>query len=128
MFSILKLEDNYCHVDDIDLFGGGVMENSTRGGVVGPTFACIIAKQFHDLRRGDRFWYERYNCRTGFTYRQLRELRKVSLARVVCDNSDDIKKIQRRVMQPDKTRNRRIDCSRIPKINLKPWQLIQPEE
>ena len=40
-----KLKEAYESVDDIDLFAGGVAELSVRGGVVGPTFACLIADQ-----------------------------------------------------------------------------------
>lgn len=37
---------------------GGISEHSLSDGIVGPTFACIISHQFHDLRRADRFFYE----------------------------------------------------------------------
>mgnify|MGYP002050139794 CR=1 FL=1 len=40
-----KLKEVYETVDDIDLYVGGVGETSVRGGVVGPTFACLIADQ-----------------------------------------------------------------------------------
>ena len=54
-------------VDDIDLFAGGILEEHVPGGIVGPTFACIIARQFRNLRVGDRFWHERRDKVVGFT-------------------------------------------------------------
>ncbi|KAJ8322199.1 hypothetical protein KUTeg_000670 [Tegillarca granosa] len=80
------LSKTYSHVDDIDLFVGGLTETHKAGGIVGPTFSCIIAKQFSDLKKGDRFWYERINHNGGFTADQLSEIKKVSLAKVLCNN------------------------------------------
>ena len=45
------------HVDDVDLFTGGVAESPVGGGLVGATFSCLMRKQFADLRNGDRFFY-----------------------------------------------------------------------
>ena len=57
---------------------------------MGPTFACIVGQQFLNLRKGDRFWYENGNHPGGFNQRQLQEIRKSSLSRIICDNLDDI--------------------------------------
>jgi hypothetical protein len=45
-------------VSDIDLFTGALGETPTEGSVIGPTFSCLLGRQFHYLRRGDRYWYE----------------------------------------------------------------------
>ena len=54
-------------MNDVDLYPAGVSEYNLQGGVVGPTFGCIIARQFINVRAGDRFWYERHDPVTGFT-------------------------------------------------------------
>lgn len=92
---IQKLRKIYATVDDIDLFPGGLAETPLKGGVVGPTFGCIIGRQFQLLRKCDRFWYENGDPLTRFTSAQLTSIRKSSLAKLICQNSDGIRLIQR---------------------------------
>ena len=99
----------------IDLWLGGLAETSLPRGQVGPTFGCILALTFSRVRDGDRFWYESPYV---FTPQQRLELQRVSLAKVVCNNADDIPAIQRRVFLPDQ---RRVRCSSLPEINLRRW-------
>ncbi|XP_037529438.2 chorion peroxidase-like, partial [Rhipicephalus sanguineus] len=75
----------YDDVTDIDLFTGGITESSVQGGLVGPTFACILGQQFRRLKFGDRFYYEHEGQAGSFAPEQLQEIRKTTLAHILCD-------------------------------------------
>ena len=127
--TIQRLSSAYEHVDDIDLFTGGISERPVVGGVVGPTFACILGQQFLNLRKGDRFWYENGGVDAkypgGFTSQQLQEIRKSSLSRVICNGLDDVGAIQPYAfLADDDFSNRRSACkgSRIPRVDLNKWK------
>lgn len=94
--NVQKLMSLYEAVDDIDLTVGGSLENHVPGTLAGPTFLCILTEQFYRTRVGDRFFYE--NRQAGLTLEQLNEIRKVSIARLMCDNSD-IQSIQPRAFE-----------------------------
>ncbi|CAF0776314.1 unnamed protein product [Brachionus calyciflorus] len=113
----------YKHVDDIDLYPGGLSETPVNGGVVGPTFACLIANQFRDLKKGDRFYYENGPSSSAFTLDQLNEIKKVSISRVVCNNFE-INMIQPNgFMQPlSSLNNAKILCNWLPQMNLSKWK------
>ncbi|CAH0392630.1 unnamed protein product [Bemisia tabaci] len=110
---------------DVDLWSAGVAEIPEDGSIVGPTFNCIIARTFKDLKEGDRFWYENGEYPNSFTPSQLQEIRKVRLARLLCDNSDSIVTIQPAAMKlPHEDVNRRVSCKSavIPSMDLRHWQ------
>ncbi|KAG1649572.1 Peroxidasin [Nymphon striatum] len=127
---IEKLKSVYDHVDDIDLFTGGLAETPLHGGLVGPTFGCIIGVQFWRLRHCDRHWpwYEVHKTKHYKKYHylfsaQLMEIRKMTLAKIICDNSESIQTIQSRAMDlTDPFLNPRISCKNLPSIDYKHWQ------
>jgi len=143
-----KFKQLYRHVDDIDLFPAGVSESPAFGAIVGPTFACIIASQFRNLRYGDRFWHEnRADNPYPFTPGQLDSIRQATLAKVICGNSDNMEFIQRRAfLQPFTTVwrslwqrgrmqelasiyglyhtdwNEKMACNDLPSLNFEQWK------
>lgn len=114
----------YKHIDDIDLFSGGLAEKPVRGGLVGPTFACIIAQQFLNLRKGDRFWYENDGFESSFTPAQLQQIRHITLGQVLCQTLTEIETVQPFVfLSVDSFRNLRLSCddSRMNSFDLSAW-------
>ncbi|XP_072760905.1 uncharacterized protein [Anoplolepis gracilipes] len=119
-----KFRSLYASVEDIDLFSAGLAEKSVAGGLVGPTFACIIGQQFSNLRHGDRFWYENSESESSFTPGQLQQIRRITLAQVLCRTMDGIETIQPFVfLTTDTLKNQRLSCDDpiIGQLNLEFW-------
>ena len=57
----------YATPNDIDLSVGGSYERHSTDSILGPTFQCIIGKQFLKTRVADRFFYEHEDSSSGFT-------------------------------------------------------------
>nr|XP_012153484.1 PREDICTED: uncharacterized protein LOC105664258 isoform X1 [Megachile rotundata]XP_012153485.1 PREDICTED: uncharacterized protein LOC105664258 isoform X1 [Megachile rotundata]XP_012153487.1 PREDICTED: uncharacterized protein LOC105664258 isoform X1 [Megachile rotundata] len=116
----------YESVHDVDLYTGALAELPKSGGIVGPVFSCLIADQFVRLQKGDRFWYEVANQPHSFTEEQLRELRKTSLAKVICDCSDGVTQTQAEVMRAIGPGNPMMSCEDIPAPSFAPWKQDKP--
>ncbi|XP_071521125.1 LOW QUALITY PROTEIN: salivary peroxidase/catechol oxidase-like [Panulirus ornatus] len=121
--TVAALRKAYSHVEDVDLYTGGLAEQPVAGGLVGPTFACIIAYQFLNSRRGDRFWYE--NADNGLTFAQLNAIRSsATFSRLLCENMDeeDGRMPPKIFFLPSKRENSLQLCDRLPSVDLSPWQ------
>jgi len=120
---IKLLRAAYADVADIDLFIGMVMEEPVKGAIVGETFLCLIGDTFARLKKGDRFFYDLRGQSGSFSADQLDEIRKVSLARLICDNTE-IPQIQPLVMRLPNKSNPLTRCDSsllfkgIPKVDL----------
>ena len=103
-------------LNDVDLWIGGLAEDRVEQSFIGPTFSCIFGITFDNVRNGDRFWYENEKV---FTPAQLREIKKGTMSRIICDNSDGIDSVQPDAFLSNQTR---VPCSQIPSLNLKAWR------
>ncbi|XP_035217654.1 chorion peroxidase-like [Stegodyphus dumicola] len=113
----------YRNVDDVDLYPAGLSENPLPDAILGPTFACIIAEQFRRLKLGDRFWYENGGMESSFSEGQLQEIRKVTLSRILCDNTN-VEEVQLvSFVRPVKW-NPAENCrnGKIPRMDLSSWK------
>ena len=116
---IARFKAVYKNVKDVDVFPGSIAEGPFPGSVLGSVNTHIILKQMGKFRSGDRFWYERDDHLTTFTLKQLDEIRKVTMARVMCDNLDGATRIQRWVFKTIKSRRSVVDCADLDYVDLK---------
>eukprot|EP00095_Tigriopus_kingsejongensis_P003939 maker-scaffold473_size162088-snap-gene-0.25 protein:Tk03939 transcript:maker-scaffold473_size162088-snap-gene-0.25-mRNA-1 annotation:"hypothetical protein DAPPUDRAFT_42141" len=123
-FDVIKrLQQVYDSVEDIDLFTGGLSETPLQGALVGPTFACIIGIQFQKLKKCDRFWYETSDAAIRFSEAQLTQIRKMTLAKIICANCDIVGDVQRSIFdQPHEFLNPRVPCPSVPDIDFSHWR------
>lgn len=121
--SARRISHAYHSVHDIDLFVGGIAERPVVGGLVGPTFACIIAQQFSNSRKGDRFWYENGGFESSFTPAQLHVIRRVSFASVLCRVVGGGTFQPHIFLPPDLPDNKRVPCGVPPlaDFDISPW-------
>uniref|UniRef100_A0A182RSK5 Chorion peroxidase n=1 Tax=Anopheles funestus TaxID=62324 RepID=A0A182RSK5_ANOFN len=123
-----KLRSLYSHPDDVDLYVGGVLEPPVDGGVVGETFAELIADQFSKFQHGDRYFYSNGpETNPGhFTLPQLKEIQRVTMASLICANAGDPHRMH---VLPDAfglphDGNRPVDCTahEIHRLDLSWWR------
>ncbi|KAF6029143.1 hypothetical protein EB796_012540 [Bugula neritina] len=121
--SMRALRQVYKRTEDIELFPGGLSETPVEGGIVGPTFANVIGKQFELLKYGDRFWHETDDPTTRFTRDQLKEIRKVTLASLYCANVDVTTSRPSLFLVQD-VGNEELACSSIPSLDISKWTTV----
>ncbi|XP_022365067.1 eosinophil peroxidase [Enhydra lutris kenyoni] len=113
-----KFLNLYGTPDNIDIWIGAIAEPLLPGARVGPLLACLFENQFRRARDGDRFWWEK---RGVFTKRQRKALRKISLSRIVCDNTG-ITTVSRDIFRANTYPRGFVSCTSIPKLNLSAWR------
>jgi len=114
-----RLEDLYGHPGNMDIWLAGLLEKHVGEARVGPTFSCIIKKQFLDVRDGDRFWYQNEGV---FSMEQVAQIEIYTIARLVCDTTG-IGEVQREALKLGE----RVPCQNIPDWSLEPWREQLPE-
>uniref|UniRef100_A0A9I3FGK9 Peroxidase n=1 Tax=Anopheles epiroticus TaxID=199890 RepID=A0A9I3FGK9_9DIPT len=113
------IADAYETLDDLEFAVGGALERPFGDGMAGPTYACILLDQFRRTRVGDRFYFENERV---FSSRQLMELRKASMARLLCDNTHGLKEIQQNPFFLVNDTNPVVPCEQISTVNLNRWR------
>ncbi|VDN04293.1 unnamed protein product [Thelazia callipaeda] len=127
---VKDLENEYKSVHDVDLFLLGLAEKPINGALLGPTFSCILSLQFQKIKIGDRYWYENDLAHSAFTEEQLAEIRKTTVARIICNTVKDFSNLQPRVFElADDYDNYPINCNETSRwdLNISKWRDDSPK-
>jgi len=120
---IETLKRVYKSVDDVDLYLGGFLEARHEDSILGPVFKCIIGDQFARLKKGDKFFYDLgVDSTRAFTLQQLEQIRQTSMARIICDNTDEVDRIQPLAFKMPTSRSNAVRlCSEgsIPRVDMR---------
>nr|CAD2170986.1 unnamed protein product [Meloidogyne enterolobii] len=96
---------------DVDLFILGLAEKPSKGSLLGPTFGCLLTKQFLKTKNGDRLFVDNLGQPWSFNEQQINELKKTTLAQLICSNTE-IEAIQPRAFEiTDSFDNYPISCN-----------------
>ncbi|XP_028937561.1 lactoperoxidase [Ornithorhynchus anatinus] len=116
-----KFADLYGTINNIDFWIGAIAEPFVPNGRVGPLLACLLGKQFRQIRDGDRFWWENPGV---FTYQQRAALARISFSRLLCDNTR-LTKVPRDSFKANNYPQDFVPCTSINKLDLSPWISIR---
>uniref|UniRef100_A0A182MKS2 Heme peroxidase 1 n=1 Tax=Anopheles culicifacies TaxID=139723 RepID=A0A182MKS2_9DIPT len=114
--AIELLSTYYKSVNDLDLSVGLAFEKKVDGIQSGMVTRCILADQFRRTRKGDRFFYENG---IHFSPRQLAEIRKANMARILCDTTPNLAQIQTEAFHLPSNINQLRPCRTLPTPNLR---------
>ncbi|KAI1710415.1 heme peroxidase domain-containing protein [Ditylenchus destructor] len=118
MTVIESLKTIYKIVDNIDMYVGAILEDPEEDALIGPTLACVIGHQFKVTRDGDRFFYENPKI---LTEEQIKEIKRASLSRVLCDSSDGMLHLPRHAFNQMHTKDL-VTCDQIDQPNYNKWR------
>ncbi|XP_040062962.1 peroxidase [Ixodes scapularis] len=100
------------HFEDLDLVAGLALEKPVLGSFYGPTAVCIMGEQYYRLKYADRFWFEHLYHPGAFSKDQVRDILKVSMATLICRNTD-VEFLQRNVFKMSGKGNSKVNCKAI---------------
>ncbi|XP_026318555.1 peroxidase-like [Hyposmocoma kahamanoa] len=121
--NIQVLQSLYESLQDVELVVAGSLEHNVPGALAGPTYLSILTEQFYRTRVGDRYFFENgADPDIAFTPSQLAEIRKSSMARLLCDNVNSINLMQPRAFEQLSPENELVPCDELPAVDLSFWR------
>ena len=117
-----QLHSLYDSPVDIDLFPAGLAERPHQDGIVGKTFNCLMAKQFKNIKFGDRFFFTFPQNPMPFDYTLMNVIQNRRLADVICDTTD-IEFLRRNVFLTESTLDYK--CGKHVKLGRRQLTIVQ---
>lgn len=81
--TVADLKEAFGTIDKVDLWTGGISEQSMKGAELGQTFGAIVAHQFEALRDGDRLYFE-----NALDKQTVKDIQKTTLSDLILRDTD----------------------------------------
>ncbi|XP_049944066.1 peroxidase-like [Schistocerca serialis cubense] len=115
----MALSHFYEHPDDVELMM--VLLEKKNQDILSVREA-ILCEQFYRWKCGDRFFYDYSGSPYPFTQDQINEIKKATMSRLLCDNADNITRIQPNSFKLVSSKNQVTDCKNLPVVKLDFWK------
>lgn len=115
----MSLAHFYEHPDDVELMM--VMLEKRKRGLL-TVHKALLIEQFYRWKCGDRFFYDYSESPYPFTEDQINEIKKITLSKLLCDNADNITRIQTNSFKLVSSKNPVVKCKDIKGVDLKKWK------
>jgi len=124
-YQLNRMKQVYGHVDNVELYTGGIAERPVKDSLLGPTWWCIVGYQFQVLKKADRYFYDLGGFQHSFSLAQLDEIRKMSMSALLCmiTTVSKVPPFAFRTISYDG--NPTIACDdyeKIPRMSFTPWK------
>ncbi|KAJ6642404.1 Peroxidase [Pseudolycoriella hygida] len=119
------LQKVYEAPEDIDYYVGGIFETYEILGnpLVGPTFGCVIARQWDNFAGGDIYYYSNPNSPYPLTPSQIDAVHNFNISSLLCVNSNMDQTAQVWPYAPNEEVNPLRKCSEFPTFDFAPWKV-----
>lgn len=116
--TVAELKKLYPNVFDLEFLPGLLAEKPMASEEIGPMLKELIETQFKNLKEGDDLYYEHKDI---FTADRLTEIKKITMAKILCDHAEQVDVQKETFAKVDATSNPASPCTGFQTPNLCLW-------
>lgn len=120
--NVQLLKNIYKSPEDVEFYVAGMLETFEHVGnpLAGPTFGCVIGRNYKNVMAGDIYFYSSPSSPYPFTEAQIYAVQNFTFSGLLCANSN-MKNINKLYGFTPSSVNPKVECENVPQIDLSAW-------